>query len=205
MNYNRESYKRTLILKYIIPALSSETRIDAQKVEDIIDRFGLKDMIKYQEIESPGPAMEGCMFFSISGVVHNYQYIFNTRRKHGTSIWNRRSFIFNGNSLLANSPRKEFIQLLEQSEVLYITYPNLLYLIGKYKDINDTISLQLLKQNAYHHEKNIMYGLDPAERVKEFRAENTAFIGCTNQTIQAMHTGISLRSYTDQLKKLRER
>lgn len=204
MSYNQESYKRSLILKYLIPVLTPNRSATPEEIEDIINKFGLKVMIKYEEIESPGPANEGCMFFSISGIVHNYQYFSSTSRLHGTSIWNRRTLIFNGTSLITKSPRTEFIQILEQSEVLYITYPNLKYLIDKYKDIYDTINMQLINQGVYHLKKTIRFGLNSTEWVRKFRAENAAFIDCANQAIQAMHAGISLRSYTSQLKKLRE-
>lgn len=202
MSHQPESHKRDLILNYLLPAFNVNID-DHQKTEDIINRCRLKDMVKRQRIESPGLPQEGCLFFSLSAIAHSYQFHYGTRRIHGTMIWKRRSLIFSHLSLLGNEQRTDFVELLENSEVLYLTYPDLNYLMDKYQEIKDTIYSETLKHSLCSHRRYQMLALPAVDRVRWLRETHPEFIAVANQETQSFHVHMSVRSYIDQLNKLK--
>lgn len=203
MSHQPESHKRGLILNYLFPAFNITIDDDHHKMEDIINRCRLKDMVKRQRIESPGLPQEGCLLFSLSAVAHSYQFHYENRRSHGTMIWKRRSLIFSHLSLLGNERRTDFVELLEDSEVLYITYPDLNYLMDEYPEIKNSIYNEIMKHNLCAQKRYQMLALPAVDRVRWLRETHPEFIAVANQETQSFHVRMSVRSYIDQLNKLK--
>jgi CRP-like cAMP-binding protein len=203
MSLQSDSYKKELIFKHIFPALGIDKNAPKQKAEDIFINWKLKDMVKGQRLESPGFANEGIVSFSMSSQTHSYQHNAQNAVRYGTKIWAARSFIFLGSSLRNGAPRTEFIELLEASEVLQISYPALNFLIEKYKEISEAIDLMVLKQMEYTDNRNLMLTMNPADRIERLKAQHPAFFNCSNQEQQAIHVRMSVRTYQNKLKMLK--
>lgn len=196
-------HKTDLVKRLIWPIFGLETGINKHKAQDIIDRFRLQNATKYQELEVPGPAIEGRLWIAVQAMAHCYYYQEENGLKCGTEIWQKGQVIFCPSSLLADEPRTTYIAMLEQSETLSIVYAELLDLMNRYPNIDAAIQSHVLKREYYSHRRNLLLNQRPLERVRQFRAENQAFLNCSSQEVQAMHLNMSLRSYIDQINKLK--
>lgn len=198
---NIESYKRMLVLQYVLPAISEFVAADTRKTEEIVKRCRLLSAVKYQTLEVPGPSSEGFLWFPINAMCHSYYYNEEMNRKCGTRIFHKRMFVFNDSSLLDGLPRTDYIEVLEQGDMLSIRYCDMIDLIEMYEDINVAIK-SIPRQEAYYRRHNTLLNLSPFERVRRFRNENKSFIHCTSQEVQAMHVNLTRNGYANQLKKL---
>lgn len=198
-----EAYKRKLILKYVIPAFGSRVSLVDEKFEDIVRFCQIHKAVRLQRLEDPGPAMHGHLWFSIGGMSHSYFYNSEKKRESGTIIYNRRQFIFNGDSLLQALDRQDYVQTLEPTEVLCIRYEDVLYLMSKYADINQAIRTLAAQQSIYLRQHMALLQIKSSERVRRFWQENEGFLKCSSQEIQAMHVNLGLRAYAYIISKLR--
>lgn len=202
MNYYVEDYKRELITRYVLPAFGQMVSAEESKINEIVKRCRLHNAVKYQQLESPGPGWEGQLLFSIQAMIHSYYYSMDKSCRYGTNIWNKCRFIFNDSGLLDGEPRTDYIEILESSEVLSISYADLLDLMEYYPDINNAIRLLAVRQGMQYRKRNALLLQSPMERVKQFIAENQSFIYCTSQEVQAMHVNLTRVGYVRQLEKL---
>lgn len=198
-----ESYKRELILQYLIPAFGSLVSFYEQKIEDIVSCCHLQSVMRLQRLETPGKALMGFLWFSIDAMSHSYFYDHEKQKASGTMIYKRRQFIFNSDSLLYSLDRSDYVQILEPGEVLYIGYQDLLSLMSKYADINQVIRTLAEKQSTYLRQHMALLQIKSLERVRRFRAENEAFLECSSQEIQAIHVNLGLRNYIYMINKLK--
>lgn len=202
MDYYLEDYKRQLITRYVLPAFGQQVSAEENKISEIVKRCRLQNAVKYQQLESPGAALDGHLLFSIHAMVHSYYYSIDKCSRYGTNIWNKCRFIFYDSALLDGEPRTDYIEILESGEVLSISYADLLDLMEYYPDINEAIRMIAVRQGAQYRRKNALLLQTPLERVKQFIAENQSFIYCTSQEVQAMHVNLTRVGYVRQLEKL---
>jgi hypothetical protein len=195
--------KTELLNRLVLPVFGQRIAMNPDRAADIGNRFKLQNATKYQELEMPGLAAEGRLWVTVHSMAHSYCYHHEKRSKCGTQIWRRGQFIFCPSSLLEGEVRNNYVAILEPSVILSISYPDLLDLMGRYHNVDVTIRALALKQEHYHRHRNLLLNQRPIERVKQLRVENPAFIHCTTQEVQAMHVNMSLRSYIDQVNKLK--
>ncbi|WP_256007504.1 hypothetical protein [Pedobacter deserti] len=196
-------HKRKLLEQYIIPLLRPYLATTDELINKLVEIVRVQNTVKLQELEGPGAAEEGRMFFSIHTLLHSFTYNHTNRSQHGTRIWLKRQFAFSGPALLHGRPRTDYIQSLEGREVLSISYPHLLNLIKSDKGIERAFSLVVVENEQYLREQHDLLSKPPLIRVAEFRRKHPTFVACSSQQIQAMHVGLSLRGYINQLQKLR--
>ncbi|MCD0489698.1 hypothetical protein LPB86_15760 [Pedobacter sp. MC2016-14] len=197
------TYKTELIIKHLIPALGCLSEIEGIKLQDIITRCRLHHVRKYDTLESPGSRNEGFLWFPINAMSHHYFYDRKKSSKIGTRIWNKRDFIFEDASLLDGKDRRDTLEILEEDEVISISYDDLDHLMRKYIDINTAVEKLSARNNAYFRRKSFLMNLSSFERVRQFREENNLFTFCATQDIQAMHVNLTRRMYFNLLNKLK--
>lgn len=198
-----EAYKRELILKYVIPAFGGLVSLEEEKFEELVKHCQIHRTVKLQRLEDPGPGMLGYLWFSISAMAHSYFFNSEKKRESGTIIYNRRQFIFNGDSLLYDLDRQDYVQILEPGEVLCIRYDDVLYLMNKYADINQAVRTLAAQQSIHIRQHMALLQIKSLERVRRFWRENEIFIKCSSQEIQAMHVNLGLRAYVYIIRSLR--
>ena len=192
-----------LVKRFILQAFDPDMVMEQHKTDDISKRFRLHSCTKYQELEMPGPAAEGRLWVALQAMVHCYHYHPEKGSKCGMQIWKKRQFIFCPSSLLEDEARSTYISPLEHGPILSIGYPDLRDLMGRYHQVDTAIRSFALKQEHYYRKKSQLLNACPLERVRQFRAQNQAFINCSTQEVQAMHVNMSLRSYINQVNKLK--
>jgi hypothetical protein len=190
-----EAYKWELVAEYLAPALGIKPSGEGDKIDDLARRTKLQFTLKHQELESPGGKETGCLWLSIGAMCHSYIFCDGMNYPHGTAIFKRRELIFNGNSLVHGASRLDYIQMIEPGEILSVSYPDILKLMGEYDDVNTRIRAQADQQAIDFRERNTFRNLSSVERVKRLRAENETFINCATQEIHAMHAYMSLKHY----------
>ena len=197
------SYKKEVIQKYLLPALGCCIDFDNNKFTEIVSKCKLQYVVKFQLLETPGPRDEGHLWFSLNTMAHSYFYNREKNGRSGTRIWNKRDFIFDDASLLAGRDRSDYLEVLEGSEILSISYADLDALMGKYEDIDAGIKKLSVVHTSYFQRRSSLMHKTPLERVKQFRHENSTFLHCSSQEIQAIHVNLSRRAFINQLNKLK--
>lgn len=197
------AYKTEVIKKYLIPSLGCRIDLNDLKLAEIVSKCRLQYVVKYQHLETPGPEKEGYLWFALSSMAHSYFYNQEKKCKSGTRVWNKREFIFDDASLLTGKDRSDYLEILESGEILSINYSDLRTLMRNYDDINSGIKkLTVLHASYFHHRSSLMHKT-PFERVRQFLTENSTFLHCTTQEIQAIHVNLSRRAFINHLNKLR--
>jgi len=197
-----EEYKREMVAQYLAPVLGFKAVGHNAAIDDLARRTKLQFALKHQELESPGDKETGCIWLSIGAMCHSYIFGDGMNYPHGTAIFKKRELIFNGNSLLHGAKRLDYIQTIEATELLSISYPDVLELMSKYDNVSVMIRSQTDQQAIDFRERNNFRNLSSIERVKRLRAENETFIKCANQEIQAMHAYMSLKHYGNIIRGL---
>jgi len=197
-----ESYKRELILQYLIPAFGSLVTFYEQKIEDIVSCSLLQKMVRNQYMESPGPGLTGFLWFSIEAMCHSY--FFNSQKNMlcGTNIYKKRALIFNGDSLINGLDRQDYVQILEDGFVLSISFPDVLQLMNKYKDLDQAMRLFTHAQGMYFRQQGVLREIPSLERVRRLRTEHAAFVSCATKEVQAIHAHLSVKQYYNKIKQL---
>jgi len=198
------SQKTEVITKNLLPALGCLADVEGKKMADLLNRCRLHHVRKYDILESPGPRNEGYLWFSIKAMSHHYFYNREKDCKSGTRIWNKRDFIFDDTSLLEGTARRDTLEILEDDEVISISYADLDYLMEEYQDISTAIRKLSIKHVAYFQHKGFLMSLSPFQRVKIFIEENQCFTFCATQEIQAMHVNLTRRGFIKILAKIKE-
>jgi len=197
-----ELYKAQLIDKYVLPCFEKTAKEDRYFVRDIDSVCRLHKVVKFQELESPGAALEGRIWFPIIPLVHSYYLTPDEKCKWGSRIWKKQEFIFYSSSLLNQQLRCDYIEVLEAGELLSISYPNLLALMERYSEVHQRI-LQISASNERHYRyHNQLLNKPPLERVRQFEEENSLFAKVASNSIKAIHVGLTRQGYESQLKKL---
>lgn len=197
-----EPNKAKLIDKYVLPCFAKTAKEDRYFVDDINSVCRLHKAVKFQELESPGAAQEGRIWFPIMPLVHSYYLTPDEKYKWGSRIWNKQEFIFYTSSLLNQQLRSDYIEVLEAGELLSISYPNLLALMERYPEVHQKIQ-QISASNERHYRyHNQLLNKPPLERVKQFEEENSLFTKVASNSIKAIHVGLTRQGYESQLKKL---
>lgn len=197
-----EAYKRELTIAHLLPAFGALVTFCDAKVEDVVSRCQLQNVIRNQYLESPGAAMTGSLWFSLAAMSHSYFFNSQKRISCGTRIYKKRELIFNGDSLIHGSDRQDYIQMLEDGFVLSISFHDLLFLMDKYSDIEQAMRELTLQQGIFFRQQTTFRELSSIERVKRLKTEHAAFIACTNREVQAIHAHLSIKQYYNKIKEL---
>nr|WP_068892571.1 hypothetical protein [Pedobacter panaciterrae] len=197
-----ELYKAKLIDKHILPYFAKIAKENKYFVDSINSVCRLHKAVKFQELERPGAAQEGRIWFSIMPLSHSFYFSDDEKYRWGSRIWNRQEFIFYSSSLLDQQFRSDYIEVLEPGELLSISYPNLLALMDRYHEVYQKI-MQLSASNERHYRyQNQLLNKPAVERVKQLEEENPLFAKVASNSVKAIHVGQTRQGYEKQLKKL---
>ncbi|MCD0489699.1 hypothetical protein LPB86_15765 [Pedobacter sp. MC2016-14] len=201
--YN-ETRKQELILKHLLPVLGYTIDVKGEEMQDLLCNCKLIEASAYEILEVPGNRSEGVLWFPIHAMSHFYYYNQEHNIHTGIRIWNRKDVILDPDSLFEDNKRKYTLQILENSEVLSISYTNLDYLMQKYKDMERAIINISVNCTLYAQNKLYLLYRPELERIDQFRRENYLFTICASLEIQAMHLNIKSKAYLDYANKLND-
>lgn len=197
-----KDYKHQLIKQYIENNLNMSPEREVLLFERIAPLCQIQKAIKYQDLESPGPAHEGRVWYSAQAMVHSYYYNKARGANYGTQIWKKNEIIFLSSSLLREEDRTNHIQMLESGIVLSVSYRDILALREEFNEVSAHIE-QIVVQNEQASQHRILLLNEPScDRITKFEAENPLFCTIASVGTKAMHVGLTRQGYTVLKKRL---
>lgn len=193
--------KRQLIIDFLRPRLKV-TEIRLNEIVNAIYPFCLLiPALKHQILEIPGPANEGRVWLSAEAMAHSYSHCKTNDAYRGRRVYEKMEPMFSVACLIDGIDRDYYLQMLEPSLVLSITFKDALPLIAQFEELSSYVNY-LSRQNSIALERRIILLHEPApQQVKRFEEENKLFVHVASKEIKAMHLGLCRQAYHDQLKK----
>ncbi|MGA6118317.1 hypothetical protein [Sphingobacterium anhuiense] len=189
-------YKYRIIKQYLQKNFDISTERQNQLLEFVIPLCTEQKAIKYEQLESPGPAEQGRVWFSAEAMIHSYYHNKKKGINCGTQVWKKNEVILFTSSLLSGEERSNYIQMLEPGLVLSMSYPDALTVREVFPEVAAHIE-QLIIQNDQAYQDRIRLLHEPSqERVRKFEAENRLFCTIASTVTKAMHVGLSRQGYT---------
>ncbi|WP_400261319.1 hypothetical protein ACFX5U_15500 [Sphingobacterium sp. SG20118] len=191
-----KEHKDNLIKHYIKTILNLTPDREQLLFERIAPMFSIQSALKLQDLESPGPASEGRVWYSAQAIVHSYYYSKSKDAIYGTQIWKKKEAILFASSLLNGTDRSHYVQVLEGGIVTSISYPDMLTIRSEFPEVSADIE-QTILQNEQAHQHRIQLLNEPSlARIIRFEKENPLFCSIANLDIKAMHVGLKRKSYS---------
>jgi len=188
---NRARLER-IIRREILPKLELLAgTLSNALVEALIYNSKLMVVFKGQFIEEAGSAEDGNLFYLNTGIAHTFYYDSVSQKPIITKIWKKHDIIFDLNSFLNGGNRRESIQMLEDGELLSISYHNLKRLMDTFPNmVSFLLYLQVERERQYKYYQHLLR-LNVEEKVRMYLNDNPAIINRINNEYIAMHLGIS--------------
>lgn len=188
-------YKARTIKQYLQKNLDITTARQNQLLERMAPLFIIQKAIKYEDLESPGPADQGRIWFSAEAMIHSYYHNKKKGINCGTQIWKRNEIILFTSSLLSGEERINYVQMLEPGMVLSISYQDAKIIRGEFPEISAHIEQLIIQNDQAYHERIRLLNENSYDRVKKFEAENRLFCIIASTVTKAMHVGLSRQGY----------
>lgn len=190
-------YKCRIIKQYIEKNIQSSTERQILLIERVLPLCLIQTAIKNQYLESPGPALDGRVWYSPQTVIHSFYFNKKKGLNCGTQIWKKNEVILFPPSLLQGEPRINFIQILESGVILSMSYKDILTIRDEFPEILSAFEQLIIQnQHAIQH-RNRLLNEPSDERVAKFEAENSLFCAITSIATKAMHVGLSRQGYSN--------
>ncbi|WP_400261295.1 hypothetical protein ACFX5U_15375 [Sphingobacterium sp. SG20118] len=196
-----KEHKNNLIKHYIKKMLNLTPDREQLLFERIAPMFTIQSALKLQDLESPGPANEGRIWYSAQAMVHSYYYSKSRDAPYGTQIWKKREAILFASSLLNGTDRTNYVQMLEDGIVTSISYPDMLTIRSEFPEVSADIEQVILQnEQAYQHRVQLLN--EPSlDRIMRFEKENRLFCSIASLHYKAMHVGLTRQTYAFLKKK----
>ncbi|WP_285008600.1 hypothetical protein [Pedobacter faecalis] len=189
------------IAELFLSALLQKKDISPAMAKDILNYTTLGWLGDYGRIEYPGPAEDGCLWFSPTSMAHSYTYDPEQQHTSGTRIYQPKEIIFNSDSLLYGLNRTDHIQTMSAGEWLSIPFTDVRALMTTHGDINNAIQKLAEEEDRCFRRRTALLKLHPLERVGRFTTENGSFIRCSTPELQAIHVNLPVSEYREIVEK----
>lgn len=133
------------------------------------------------------------MWFVLKGFAMSY--IYKEDRKIPYWFWNEAEIIVSTNSFFKQLPSDGYIEILEKSTLLSISYQNILYLTEKFPEFNGFLRI-MLEDISYTAERRIfsLTTLTPEERYLLLLKESSFIIRKASVETIASYLGVSRKT-----------
>nr|WP_121272156.1 hypothetical protein [Pedobacter schmidteae] len=196
----RDELKHWLIEQYLLPALDLTVKNNTDVLAELYQSIKLLRVVKYQVLETPED--EGRLWLPIDAMVHAYHYCEVGQCPQGIRIWRKLELILQPASLFGQQPLTDYIETLEGGRVLSIGYPVLRKLMAGCPPLFGALLKAGIANERYYHQQSKLLQMSNSARLLVLKKEIPLFIRIACQRLVAMHTGMPLRTYCDQLKKM---
>ncbi len=186
-----------IIRNEIVPKMESIVGpIAKQCIELLIANSKCKPVTKEQFIETGGSFEDGSLYYLYSGIARSCYYGPDVEKPIISRIWKKHEVMFDLNSFLNSDYRTEAIQMLEDGEVLSLSYPVLKSLIDTFPKMLPL--LLFLQAENEKHNKFYQHLLKQTveERVRLYLDHNPTISSRINKDCIALHLGISRSKFS---------
>ncbi|SDZ84541.1 Crp/Fnr family transcriptional regulator [Pedobacter hartonius] len=187
-----EARLERIITREILPKIESMGKyLSNAFIESLIFNSKLMEVFKGEIIEHAGPCTDGNLLYINTGIAHTFYYDSISQKPLITKIWKKHDIIFDLGTFLNSENRKETIQMLEDGELLGISYDNLKKLLDTFPNmVSFLLHLQVERERQYKYYQHLLR-LTVDEKVKLYLSDNPAIINRINNEYIAMHLGVS--------------
>lgn len=197
-----------LIKNEIIPKLEAIIGpISKDCIAQLISNSRLKPAIKDQFLEVGGTYEDGSLFYLYSGIARSCYYGPNVEKPIISRIWKKHEVMFDVNSFLNGENRTEAIQMLEDGEIVSISYSSLKCLFDTYPKMLSLLLYLQAENEKYNKFYQHLLKLSVEERVKLYLNHNPTICSRINKDCIALHLGISRSKFSSaytQYKQFKE-
>jgi CRP-like cAMP-binding protein len=156
----------------------------------------LRPAVKDQFIEVGGSFEDGNLYYLYSGIARSCYYGPDVDKPIISRIWKKHEVIFDVNCFLKSKNRNEAIQMLEDGELLSISYPSLKSLIETFpKTLSLLLFLQAENETYYKFYQHLLKQT-VEERVRLYLNNNPTISSRINKDCIALHLGISRSKFS---------
>lgn len=186
-----------LIKNEIIPKLEAIVGpITKDCIELLISNTKLRPAIKDQFIEVGGSFEDGSLYYLYSGIARSCYYGPDVQKPIISRIWKKHEVIFDVNSFMNNESRTEAIQMLEDGELLSISYSGLKCIIDTFPKMLSLLLYLQAENEKYNKFYQHLLKLSVEERVKLYLNHNPTICSRINKDCIALHLGISRSKFS---------
>ncbi|ACU03864.1 Crp/Fnr family transcriptional regulator [Pedobacter heparinus] len=194
---SRKTRLESILRNEIIPKLEAIMGpIKESCIETLMENCKLKAVIKDQYIEEGGSFEDGNMHYLHSGIARSCYYDPDIDKPIISRIWKKQEVMFDVNSFVNSGIRTEAIQMLEDGELISISYYSLKHILETYPKM----LLLLLYLQAEREKHNKFYQhllkLTVEERVRLYLNDNPTLCNRINKDCIALHLGISRSKFS---------
>lgn len=193
--FEHESSKERLelfIRNEVLPKLKSLIDQQAEQfVEFLMENCKLLKVIKDQHLEESNSFEDGKLFYLYQGIAQSCHYTPFNNKLNVSRIWTKDEVIFDSNSLHNKQDRDESIQMLEDGELLCISYSKLKIFLTLFPNMI-AFFLRIQTEREVHSKfYQILLKLSVKERVKLFIDRYPGIMARINNDYIALYLGIA--------------
>jgi len=191
-NHTGQVRLERIIRRELLPKLELlAAGISLQFIDSLIIMSELRIVNKGQYLEEAGSRSDGNLLYLNTGIAHTFYRDNINDKPIITKIWKKHDIIFDLDNFLNCERRQESTQMLEDGELLSISYRNLKKLMKTYPNmVSFLLHLQAEKERQFIYYQHLLK-LNVEEKVRIYLNDNPAMINRINNEYIAMHLGIS--------------
>lgn len=181
-----------LVCNEILPKLVLLAGEQPEEFTELLIRSSkLRPAIKDQYLEDSKAVEDGKLIYMISGIARTYYDDPVNDKTIISRIWKKGEVILDIDSFQHEQERIEHIQMLEEGEILTISYTNLKLLLDRFpKMISFLLCLQAERERYSRLYQRLLI-MSVEERVKLYLDKNPGIMSRVNNDYVATHLGMS--------------
>ncbi|SEA65303.1 Crp/Fnr family transcriptional regulator [Pedobacter hartonius] len=146
---------------------------------------------KNELIQGPGLGMDFNLIYIKYGIASSFYYEPTANKTIITKIWKKHDIIFDLDDFLNGETRSESHQMLEDGELLAISYTSLRILLETFPNtVSFLLELQVERERQYKYYQHLLR-LNVQEKVNTYLNDNPSIYNRINKEYIASHLGIS--------------
>lgn len=186
-----------IIRNEIVPKLEEVVGpITRDCIELLISNSKMRPIVKDQFIEVGGTFEDGSLYYLYSGIARSCYYGPDVEKPIISRIWKKHEVMFDVNSFLKSEKRTEAIQMLEDGEILSISYSSLKCLLDTFPKMLSLLLFLQAENEKYNKFYQHLLKLTVEERVRLYLNHNPTISSRVNKDCIALHLGISRSKFS---------
>jgi CRP-like cAMP-binding protein len=182
----------SIIRREMLPKLNTaEVTFSDDFIQSLAYNSELVPVHRNEFIQGQGSEMDCNLIYINYGIAHTFYYDPIAEKPIITRIWKKHDIIFDLNHFLNGDIKREANQMLEDGEVLSISYASLRILLETFPNtVTFLLQLQAEREKQYKYYQRILR-LSVQEKVSTYLNDNPSIFNRINKEYIASHLGIS--------------
>jgi CRP-like cAMP-binding protein len=190
-NYSNDKLCR-IIQRQIIPKIElGAGPLHQEFIDELTLKCDLNIFYKGQMVEEADDRQSGNLLFINHGIAQTFYWDVRLQKTIVSHIWRKSDIVFDLDRFLNAVPGKEETQMLEDGEVLFLSYNNLRSLLeGHPYLVSFLLNLQVERERQYKSLQHLLR-LPVKDKVRSYLDDHPTIVDRINHEYIADHLGIS--------------